>query len=294
MTPRSRSKVQSLAHYAEPNGRRVSHARRLASRDGYFAPDSMLRRVGDSPLIPLLGAGPAVLFQVAHPLVAVSVAGHSDYGTDLWRRWLRTVRALYLITYGSRAEADAVGEGVHDVHRRIRGTTTEQLGPFPPGTRYAATDPELMLWVNATLTEVALAIYGRLVRRLTRAEQERFYRDMAVVARLVGVPAAGIPRTLAEFREYVHAQLNSPAITVTPPARQIADAVLHGPLPVALRWLAPAHRLSAAGMIPARLREEYGLPWSPARGVALTVAASSIRVATAPLLLTARRIPQPA
>jgi uncharacterized protein (DUF2236 family) len=272
----------------------VTHAARLASRDGYFAPDSMLRRVGNSPLIPLLGAGPAVLYQVAHPLVAAGVAAQPGYATDLWRRWLRTVRALYLIAFGSRAEADAVGEAVRDVHERVRGTTATRLGPFPAGTGYAANDPELMLWVNATLTEVALAIYGRLVRRLTLGERERFYRDMTVVARIVGVPEPSIPQTFAEFREYLGARLGGPEITVTLPAREIAAAVLEGPLPVALRWLTPAHRLSTAAMLPSRLRAEYGLAWNPARGVALAVAASSIRAAAAPLVLAAGRIPQPA
>jgi hypothetical protein len=41
-----------------------SHAARLASGDGYFSPGSVIRPVGNSPLVPLLGGGPAVLLQV--------------------------------------------------------------------------------------------------------------------------------------------------------------------------------------------------------------------------------------
>jgi hypothetical protein len=63
-----------------------THAERMASRDGYFAPDSVIRRVGNSPPVPLLGGGPAVLLQVAHPLVAAGVVDHSDYRRDLWPR----------------------------------------------------------------------------------------------------------------------------------------------------------------------------------------------------------------
>jgi hypothetical protein len=37
----------------------------MASRDGYFVPDSVIRRVGNAPLVPFLGGGPAVLLQVA-------------------------------------------------------------------------------------------------------------------------------------------------------------------------------------------------------------------------------------
>jgi hypothetical protein len=87
-----------------------THAQRLASRDGYFGPESLIRRVGNSPLTPFLGGGPAVLLQVAHPLVAVGVVQHSDCHGDLWRRLVRTLRALYLIALGTKAEAECAGE----------------------------------------------------------------------------------------------------------------------------------------------------------------------------------------
>ncbi len=61
---------RTLAH---GQSRPRTHAERLASRDGYFAPESVIRRVGNSPVTPLLGGGTAVLLQVAHPLVAVGV-----------------------------------------------------------------------------------------------------------------------------------------------------------------------------------------------------------------------------
>src|SRR5712692_155673 len=105
-----------------------SHAERMASRDGCFPPESVIRRVGNSPLVPFLGGGPAVLLQVAHPLVAAGVVEHSDYRHDLWKRLLRTLRALYLITYGSKAEAERAGEAVQAVHAHVQGRTTTRLG----------------------------------------------------------------------------------------------------------------------------------------------------------------------
>src|SRR5688500_9264170 len=139
--------------------RRRTHRERVASRDGYFAPESVIRRVGNSPVVPLLGGGPAVLLQVAHPLVAAGVVHHSDYRNDLWRRLFRTLRALYLIIYGSTHEAERAGEAVRAVHAHVHGTTRERLGPFPAGTPYAAADPDLMLWVHATLVGTSLAVY---------------------------------------------------------------------------------------------------------------------------------------
>ena len=267
-----------------------THAERLASRDGYFPPESVIRRVGNSPLTPFLGGGPAVLLQVAHPLVATGVVGHSDYRRDLWRRLGRTLRALYLITYGSKAEADLAAEAVRIVHTRVRGTTTAQLGPFPAGTPYSASDPELMLWVHATLVHASLAVYERFVGPLSAAEQERYYREMALVAQLFGTPVSVIPPSLAEFRDYFRAQVSGDTIVVTAPAREVAEVVLRAPLPAPLRVLVPAHRLATAGLLPPRLRAEYGLSWSPLRALALPFAARSVRLTTTPVLLAASRV----
>ena len=280
---------------AGAESRRKTHAERLASRDGYFQPESVIRRVGNSPLTPFLGGGPAVLLQVAHPLVAAGVVEHSDYRRDLWQRLGHTLRALYLVTFGSKREADRAAEAVRIVHSRVHGTTTSQLGRFPPGTPYSASDPELMLWVHATLVRASLAVYQRFVHRLSPEEQERYYDEMALVARLFGTPASVVPPTLADFREYFAAQVASDTIAVTPPAREVAEVILRAPLPAPMLVLVPAHRLATAGLLPARLRAEYGLSWSPFRALALPVAARSVRLTTTPVLIAASRLtPVPA
>jgi uncharacterized protein (DUF2236 family) len=270
-----------------------SHAERVASRDGYFAPESVIRRMGSSPLVPLLGGGSAVLLQVAHPLVAVGVVEHSDYHDDLWKRLVGTLRALYLITFGTKEEAERAGQVVRTVHVRVHGHTDRQLGVFPAGTPYSASDPALMLWVHATLVHSSLGIYHRYVRRLTVGEQEAYYREMAVVARIFGTPADAIPPTLTDFRDYLRGQLEGREIQVTQPAQKVAHVILRAPLPLPLRLLAPAHRLSTAALLPARLRHEYGLAWTPGRAVALRGAAQSIKLAAVPLFLAAERISPP-
>jgi uncharacterized protein (DUF2236 family) len=270
-----------------------THAERLLSRDGYFAPESVIRRLGNSPLTPFLGGGPAVLLQVAHPLVAAGVVQHSDYRRDLWKRLVRTLRALYLITFGTKEEAELAGEAVQAVHARVRGRTKTRLGCFPPGTPYSASDPELMLWVHATLVHSSLAAYGRFVATLSPDEEKRYYAEMRLVARLFGVPADVVPASLCEFREYFHAQLTDETLAVTPPAREVAAVVLEAALPAPMRVLVPAHRLATAGLLPARIREEYGLRWTPLHELALPVAARSVRLAAAPVLLAASRLSPP-
>jgi uncharacterized protein (DUF2236 family) len=266
---------------------RRTHAERLASRDGYFAPESVIRRIGNSPLTPFLGGGPAVLLQVAHPLVAAGVVLHSDYRRDLWRRLAHTLRALYLIAYGTKAEAEGAGDAVQAVHAHVHGKTDVQLGRFPPGTSYSASDPELMLWVHATLVEASSTVYQRFVRALSGEEQERYYQEMAVVARLFGTPDSVIPRSLAEFRDYFAAQIAGDTITVTSPAREVAAVIFEARLPTPMRLLVPAHRLSTAGLLPPRLRREYGLRWSRLDRLALPLAARSVRLTTTPVLIAA-------
>jgi uncharacterized protein (DUF2236 family) len=270
-----------------------THAERLAARDGYFSPETMVRRLGNSPVTPFLGGGPAVLLQVAHPLVAAGVVEYSGYDRDLWRRLVRTLRALYLITFGDKEEAERTGAAVQALHARVRGATREQLGPFPPGTEYSASDPELMLWVHATLVYSSLAAYERFVCRLSQQEREQYLVEMNLVARLFGVPAHVLPATYSAFREYFRSQLASEVITVTAPAREIASVILATPIPIPLRLLVPAHRLATARLLPPRLRDEYGLRWSGARELALPLAGGAVRYGTSPALRIAARVRPP-
>jgi uncharacterized protein (DUF2236 family) len=273
--------------------REPSHAERMASRDGYFAPESVIRHVGNTAVTPFLGGGTAVLLQVAHPLVAAGVADHSDYDRDLWRRLVGTLRALYKITYGSKAEADRAAAAVQNVHTRVRGTTREHLGIYPAGTAYSAGDPELMLWVHATLVDASLSAFQRFEHRLTRTDQESYYRDMALVARLFGTPADVIPATLGDFRDYFDAQIAGDAISVTEPASQIARVVLRAPLPVPMRLVGPAHRLATAALLPERLRREYELQLAPLHGPLLTAAGHSVRLGSWPILHIASHLRPP-
>lgn len=280
----------SLRPVSQALGTPRTHRERIASRDGYFAPESAIRRVGDTPIVPLLGGGSAVLLQVAHPLVAAGVVEHSDYRSDLWQRLVRTLRALYLIVYGTKKEAEEAAAVVRAVHAHVHGVTRRPLGRFAAGTPYSASTPELMLWVHATLVHASLTAYERFVQRLSPEGAECYYREMSFVARLFGTPESVIPGSLAEFRDYFAGELEGGDICVTEPARAVASVILEAPMPAPLRLLAPAHRLSTAGLLPPGLREEYGLRWSTLHERTLPLAARSLKLGATPLLFIASRL----
>jgi uncharacterized protein (DUF2236 family) len=238
---------------------------------GYFDPDGVAWRVGREQAL-LLGGGRALLLQVAHPLVAAGVAEHSDYQVNPWRRLERTMRTVWAIVYGTRVQADRASARVRTLHERVRGETARAMGPFPQGTPYSAADPELLLWVHATLVDTALLVYGSWVRPLDDLEQSAYYEEMKTLAVLFGTPPEIIPPTLEDFRAYMRERLASDEICATDAARDVARLVLRPPLPLALRPAAEALGLVTVGLLPERLREQYGFGWG--RGRAALVAGS--------------------
>src|SRR5439155_6386821 len=129
---------------------------------GLFGPQSMIWNVARERV--LVAAGPAaLLMQLAHPLVAAGVAAHSDFRRDPFARLRSTLDATLTISFGDMAQANRAAARVMAVHRRVRGSLPVAVGPFTAGTAYDATDPELALWVHATLVVAALDAFDALV-----------------------------------------------------------------------------------------------------------------------------------
>lgn len=253
------------------------------SSNGYFAPHGEAWRVGRE-LALLLGGGRALLLQVAHPLVAAGVAEHSDYRRDPWKRLEGTISAVWSIVFGSRAQADRAAARVRTMHSRVHGHTARPMGPFPAGTPYSALDPELLMWVHATLVDTVLLVHRQWVGPLTADAQAGYYEEMKVAARLFGTPDDVMPATLDEFRAYMADMLERPEICATETAREIAAAVMHPPLPLPLRPAMEMANQITAGLMPVRLRREYGLSWDPARAALVGATRETTRRLLMPLL----------
>jgi uncharacterized protein (DUF2236 family) len=233
------------------------------SDEGLFGPGSVTWRVNREGVL-LLGGGCALILQVAHPLVAAGVAEHSNYREDPWGRLYRTLDLTTKIVFGSTKTAKEASDRIKEVHGRVKGVTKEPGGRYPAGTPYDARNPELLMWVHATLVNTSLLVYTRYVGSLSIGEQQRYYEEQKLLAEKFGVPLDRQPATYGDFNEYF-ARMIENELAVTDALRDVVDATLHPPVPFFTRPLVEALNLATVAMLPPRLRDELGLPWSANR-----------------------------
>ena len=231
---------------------------------GLFGPGSLTWRVNREGVL-LMGGGAALVLQVAHPLVAAGVAEHSNYREDPWGRLYRTLDLTTKIVFGSTEAAEEAAARIRHVHGRVHGTTCEPGGRYPAGTPYDARDPELLMWVHATLVHTALDVYTRYVDELSIDQQRAYYEEQKLLGEQFGVPRDQQPATLDDFNDYVRDMLASDRIAVTDALRDVVDATLRPDLPFVLRPVVEAVKIATVGLLPQRLRDELGLPWTPTR-----------------------------
>lgn len=217
-------------------------------RPGLYADDSITRRVNRENVL-LLGGGRALLMQLAHPKVAAGVDAHSDFRTRPIRRLRRTIRMTMAIVFGDRETALAAARAVNQTHGRVRGDD------------YRALDPDLLLWVHATLVDSALVTYDTFVRRLSSRERDEFFQESKLLGELLGIPRDRFPATYDDFSNYMDAMLSNGDVRVGPLAIDLGRQVVRPRLRlVPGRALIP-FEIVTAGLLPASLREQYGLAW---------------------------------
>jgi uncharacterized protein (DUF2236 family) len=216
----------------------------------------------------ILGWSRAILLQLAHPLIAAGVFDHSGFRASpiaAVSRLYHTTQAMLAITFGDEQRQGAAIANIRRIHTRVHGTLPTAVGPFAPGTRYSAEDPSLQLWVHATLLESMVLTYEQLVGPLSSHHRDQYCAESIPPSLALGMRDADAPRSWHDLQVYLRQMENSGAIVVGPQARQLADAILRTSIPAVL---APARAISSlitAALLPPRIRQEYGLPWSEAR-----------------------------
>jgi uncharacterized protein (DUF2236 family) len=252
--------------------------------DQYFDDSSMLRRVQREHVVALSGPR-ALLMQAAHPVAFTGFFMSTGALEDPYSRLQRTARVLDTITWGSRADADTATAAVRRIHATKRGTLPEAVGKFPAGTPWAADDPELLLWILATLTDSAWIVHQRYVRPLTRAERDSYWRDMQVMGRLFGMGDSDMPDTSIELETYVRDMIAGDVLHVSEQARELGiQVVLNPPVPLLARPLLELANFVTVGLLPGKIRRQYRLGWDPMRAVTLRIGAESARRLLVPAL----------
>ena len=248
---------------------------------GLFGPGTVAWRVNGEGVL-LLGGPRALLMQIAHPSVAAGVAEHSDFPAEPYARLWRTMDFMLRISFGDRRQSREAAQQVTSVHRRVAGRRDD-------GAAYRALDPDLLLWVHATLVDTALVIYRRFFGPLSPADEARYYAEMKRQATLMHVPEETLPSSLDRFRAHVAETLDR--LEVREDARRLAPAILRPPLPALLRPVGALQELITVGVLPPRLRDAYGLTWSPARERAMSASAAAARTVVPLLPAVLRRWP---
>ena len=260
---------------------------------GLAGPGSQLWRVNREAV--LLGAGPAsLLLQIAHPLVAEGVAAHSDFRSDPFGRLRRTLRTTLDLVFGDEPTAEVAARRLNGVHGRVRGTVQDVEAMRATGaTTYRALDPELLLWVQATLVTTAVRAYRAWVGPLTDDACERFWQGSREIGSRLGIPASASPATWAGLEAWLAGMLASDgAIRVTPTARELAKGILRPPLPALPATAVDLLVLPGLAFLPSRLRDEFGIAWSPTRARLAAAAGLGLRGWVAMMPSSWRAMPQ--
>ena len=215
---------------------------------GWFGPESVTWRVHSDLGTMLAGGVSALLLQTLHPLAMAGVYDHSAFREDPLGRLRRTATFVSGTTFGSSAVAADLVAKVRRVHERVVGTA-------PDGRAYSAGDPALLTWVHIAEVASFLRSYRRYGGSLTIAEQDRYFRETAVVAERLG--AANVPKSVAEVRSYFESLRGE--LSFGAQARETVEILLASPLPFAgSRFAASPFFEAAIDLLPRWARRMMG------------------------------------
>lgn len=233
-----------------------------------------------------LGAGRALLLQVAHPGVGYGVEQHSSYASDPWGRLFNTGDLMMKLTFGTPEQVRRQERVLRAKHRRVSGETDD-------GTRYHALDPELLMWVWATLVDTALLMYELVRSPLRPDEVVAYYEESKATAHGCGVPVGATPRTWGDFVDYVDSVVAN-ELRVTDAARAVAVATAAFPIPIPepLAWAAGAPtRAITTATLPPSLREQYGFTYDAAARLRYRATMAAVWAASAAQPAALRHLP---
>ena len=212
----------------------------------------------------VLGGGAAILLQIADPVVARGVAQHSAFADDPMRRLRHTLGYVYGVTLGDERQLRHAAGFVDRAHAGVPG----------------ATDPDRQLWVAATLYKTGVDVYDLLRGPMPPALADEVYAVSAGLGTSLQLPSGLWPADRVAFERYWMDAVA--ALEVGDDAQAVARDLLHPErVPLWIRAGMPLGRTLTAGLLPASVRDAYGLPWRP-RAFARAVRVARLATGLAP------------
>lgn len=157
------------------------------SDDALFAKDTPIRMVHADAVSMMIGGIRSLLLQMLHPHALQGVLDHSNFREDMHGRLRRTARFIAITTFGHQDEAVKICERVNRIHAQVKGTLLD-------GTPYLASTPRTLAWVHVAEAVSFLDAYLHYVKpNMSFADQDEYFRQFAVVARMLG--ADPVPET---------------------------------------------------------------------------------------------------
>jgi uncharacterized protein (DUF2236 family) len=242
--------------------------------EGIFGTGSLTWRI-DREAVIFLGAGRALLLQLAHPWVAAAIAKHSRTFADPIGRFHRTFGTVFTMVFSSLDQSLAAARQLHRRHAGITGHLGEAVGPFDKGSAYHANEVAALRWVHATLVDTALMAHDLVLPALSAEERERYWAESRQFAALFGLTPADLPPDWASFAAYNEAMAQSDILTVSPAAHEIVGQLFAG----GRWWLRPPrwYQVLSVQMLPERLREGFDLSFDARDRAAADRALARIR-----------------
>ena len=220
-----------------------------------FDLDSEMWRINHQKCGLFFGPAAAIL-QIAHPRIARGVAEHSDFRNDTMGRLRRTLSATNGIAFGTLVEADAIKERLKQVHGQVRGETPQDMnGP----NRYSAFEPDLLLWVLATLVIASIQGWEMVYGPLPLNRRENFYRDMLRFGTYFGIRESDCPDNWPEFSDYYESMIHGDELASHPLCAEVCRHIVHPRSTFGTRVLGHELRFLIIETFPGPLREKMGL-----------------------------------
>ncbi len=222
----------------------------VRSNGALLAPDSVAWRVHGDVTTMMVGGIAALLLQMLHPSAAAGVWDHSNFRNDMVGRLRRTARFMAQTTFAERSEGEAAIALVRRIHSHVGGVR-------PDGIAYRADDPRTLAWVHVAGAILFLDAWIRFGEpQMSRADQDRYFAEVAATARALG--ASPVPETRAEAEQLIASFRRE--LSADARAREIARIVMT-PDPSRGRAAAVQSLITQAGvdLLPQWARTMHGL-----------------------------------